>query len=81
MAGLNVLTVLQSGCFGLSCLFSLQVDLVVPSSHCWTPHSGIYIGCRGGQLLLADFDSMTLKVLANPRLSQVTAKCSVCWRV
>ena len=62
-------------------LFSLQVDLVVPASHCWTPHSGVYIGCRGGQLLLADIDSMTLKVLANPHLAQVTAKCSMCWWV
>ena len=39
------------------------------TSHCWTPKQSIYIGCAGGQLLLAEFDSGSVRVLVNPQLT------------
>ncbi|EDV20844.1 uncharacterized protein TRIADDRAFT_60769 [Trichoplax adhaerens] len=42
--------------------------LVVPVSHCWSANSNIYIGCRGGQLVIIDATyNSTLNILINPR--------------
>jgi WD40 repeat protein len=45
-----------------------KVCPVVPVTHCWTAHGSIYIGCEGGQILLTDFDSGTIKILVNPSI-------------
>ena len=42
---------------------------VVLASHCWTAQQTLYVGCAGGQLLLADFETSTIKVMANPQVS------------
>ena len=52
--------------------YCIQINSVTPSSYCWTPHSSMYIGCQGGQLLIADCDLGTTKVLSNPSLTKVS---------
>ena len=44
---------------------------VFPTSHCWTTHQSVYIGCRGGQLLLAEFESGVVKMVSNPEVLEV----------
>ena len=51
--------------------FMKKKNSVVFTSHCWTPHQSIYVGCEGGQVLLADSETGTIKVVANPCISQV----------
>lgn len=45
--------------------------LVELTSHCWSSQQTLYVGCRGGQLLTADFDTGVIQVLANTQISQV----------
>ena len=42
---------------------------VKPISHCWNAQQNVYIGCEGGQLLLVDFETRLVKILANPHIS------------
>lgn len=51
--------------------FMKKKNPVVFSSHCWTPHQSIYVGCEGGQVLLTDSETGTIKVVANPCIAQV----------
>lgn len=53
--------------------FTKDKNPVVLTSHCWTSKQTIYVGCRGGQLLLADFDTGTINMVANPQLAEVCA--------
>ena len=46
-------------------------DPVVLTSHCWSSQQTLYVGCRGGQLLMVDFDTGVIQVLANTQLTQV----------
>ncbi|XP_071946948.1 cilia- and flagella-associated protein 43-like [Antedon mediterranea] len=36
---------------------------VVPSSHCWTPSGDLYVGCRGGQLLLVNTETFDVETM------------------
>lgn len=51
--------------------FMRQKDPVLLKTHCWTPQQSIYLGCAGGQLLLAEFEAGLVKVVANPQAIQV----------
>lgn len=53
--------------------FTKDKNPVVLASHCWTSKQTVYVGCQGGQLLLADFDTATINMVANPRLAEVSA--------
>ena len=44
---------------------------VVLTSHCWSSQQTLYVGCRGGQLLMVDFDTGVIQVLANTQHTQV----------
>lgn len=44
---------------------------VVLASHCWSSQQTLYVGCRGGQLLMVDFDTGAIKVLANSQVKAV----------
>ena len=57
--------------------FMTKKNPVVFTSHCWTPHQSIYVGCEGGQVLLADPETGTIKVVANPRVAQVNSVDSI----
>ena len=39
---------------------------VVPESHCWNAQQNVYIGCQQGQLLLVDFETGIVSMIANP---------------
>ena len=52
-------------------------DPVVLTSHCWSSQQTLYVGCRGGQLLMVDFDTGVIQVLANTQLTQVFLPCMV----
>ena len=39
---------------------------VRPVSHCWNAQQNVYIGCEHGQLLLVDFETGLVRILANP---------------
>ena len=53
--------------------FVRKKDPVVLTCQCWTPHQSVYIGCAGGQLLLADFEGGAVKVLSNPQITKVSS--------
>lgn len=42
---------------------------VKPISHCWNAQQNVYIGCEHGQLLLVDFETGLVKILANPTIT------------
>lgn len=45
--------------------YTLQKYPVIPVSHCWTNQSQVYIGFKGGQLMMIDVDSSSMKILIN----------------
>ena len=50
--------------------FLHKKDPVLLSAHCWSAQQGLYLGCSGGQLMVADTDTGIITVLANPELTQ-----------
>lgn len=42
---------------------------VEPVSHCWSAQQIVYIGSEHGQLLLVDFESGIVSIVANPEIS------------
>ena len=42
---------------------------VEPVSHSWSAQQTVYIGCEHGQLLLVDFESGIVSIIANPEIT------------
>lgn len=49
--------------------FLQKRSLIEPVSHCWSAQQTVYIGCKHGQLLLADFESGIVSIIANPEIA------------
>ena len=49
----------------MTLLIHLQRYPVIPVSHVWTNQSSIYIGFSGGQIMLVDVESSSMKMLVN----------------
>ncbi|XP_064602614.1 cilia- and flagella-associated protein 43-like isoform X2 [Liolophura sinensis] len=43
-----------------------NTERMIPVSHAWGPKGDLYVGCRGGQLLLVDGENLKPYVLYNP---------------
>ena len=51
--------------------FIATKELVIPESQCWGSQQSVYIGCKGGQVLMVDSESGLVTVLANPQIIKV----------
>ena len=51
--------------------FIATKEPVVPAVQYWGPQQSVYIGCKGGQILVVDSESGLVTVLANPQMIEV----------
>ena len=53
--------------------FMRKKSPVKPVSHCWNAQQKVYIGCQHGQLLLVDFETGIVSIVANPEITVCSA--------
>lgn len=41
-----------------------------PVSHCWTPDSKLYCGCKGGQVICVDTETNRVTIVLNPSVQE-----------
>ena len=41
-----------------------------PVSHCWTPDSKLYCGCKGGQVISVDTETSRVTIVLNPSVQE-----------
>lgn len=48
-----------------------QKERCQPISHCWTPDSKLYCGCKGGQIISIDTETNRVTMVLNPSVQEL----------